>query len=216
MPLNESFESQLSKAIPVFRDVSISIQECSSLETTFRSQVEALSHSMWVLTGLLSLIRDEGYVPRDRALFDQFVSSLSIGLSHQANMAAAGMSFTCLKRRELYVNHLQPIFSESLKHSLLASPVSFSQYLFPESDVDRLISLTSQSSSLKSNQAMVDLAASAVGRSRSPRRPLPRSPLSRSRRRNSRSPPRSPKRVRFAGTPPPSSSKSSPKSSFPK
>ena len=128
-------------------------------------------------------------------------------------MAAAGTSFTCLKHRELYVNHLQPIFSDSLKIALLVSPTSFSQSLFLELDVDRLISLTSQSSTLKSNQAMVDLAASAVGHSHSPRRALARSPQCRTRHKGSRICPRSPKRVRFSGTPP-SSSKSSPKSNF--
>ena len=46
---------------------------------------------MWVLTGLLGLIRQEGFVPRDQQLFKQFASSLSMSLAHQSNVAAAGL-----------------------------------------------------------------------------------------------------------------------------
>ena len=80
--------------------------ECASLESSFRGQVEGLSHVMWVFTGLLGLIRQEGFVPKGQQLFIQFVSSLSMSLAHQANVAVAGASFTCLKRRRLLIRHL--------------------------------------------------------------------------------------------------------------
>ena len=208
VPVNEAFESLLSSAIKEYRDASISIGECLQLESTFRSHLEVISHCMWTLTGLLGLIKQEGYLPNDRSLFDQMVSSLSIGLAHQANMAAAGTSFMVLKRREVYVSRLQPIFPASIKSALLGSPTCSSDTLFHEAELSRLLELANSSSSFKSNQAMLDIAASAVGRSRSPRRSSPRSPRFRR-----RSPPsRSPKRVRFSGTPPPPpAAKSSPK-----
>ena len=197
----------------MFRSVGLTLQECLSLESLFRGQTEALSHSMWVLTGLLSLIRQEGFVPRDETLFHQFVSSLSFGLSHQANLSAAGTSFTCLKRRELYVSHLPPIYSESMRHSLLAS---LGSALFKPEDVERFSVLADRSSDIKSNQSVVEFMSGSARRSRSPRR-SPNRPSTSSyvpRNRGSRSPSRSPKRVRFsspkstAKSPPPNASNS--------
>ena len=198
---NQSLDPQLLKTLNAFRSVGLTLGECMSLEGAFRSQTEALSHSMWLLTGLLALIRDEGYVPQDENMFHQFVSSLSIGLSHQANIAAAGTSFTCLKRRELYVSHLPPIYSESMKKSLLSSPASLGSSLFKEEDVTRLSELADRGSNIKASQAVMEYMTAGHSRSRSPRRSPPRPSGSgyRPRGRSPRSPLRSsPKRVRFS------------------
>ena len=146
-----------------------------------------------------------------RLRVNQFVSSLSMSLSHQASVAAAGANFTCLKRRRLLVRHLQPIYPEVLKQAVLASPSSFASSLFGESELGKFIALSGQSSSLRSHQAMVDLASSAVRWPRSPWRSPARSPRSSSSRSKSpKTPPCLPKRVRFSGTRlPPASSKSS-------
>ena len=42
--LNPSFEALLSKPIPSSHDINISLAECASLEGSFRSQLEGLSH----------------------------------------------------------------------------------------------------------------------------------------------------------------------------
>ena len=142
LPLNPSFEALLLKPLPCSLDVSISLSECSSLEALFSGQVEGLSHAMWVLTGLLGLIRQEGFVPKDQQLFNQFVSSLSMSLAHQSNVAAADANFTCLKHRCLLVRHLEPIYPENLKQDLLASSSSFASSLFDESKLSRFIALS--------------------------------------------------------------------------
>ena len=72
--------------------------------------------------------------------------------------------------------------------------------LFLESDVTRLLSDTQTSSSLRSQQALVDVASTRSGPRRrrfSPARSPARSSPSRRRRRDSGSPVRSSKRVRF-------------------
>ena len=161
---------------------------------------------MWILTGLLGLIRQDGCVPRDPQLFNQFVSSLSMSLAHQSNIASAGAIFTCLKRRCRLVRHLQV-----LKLALLSSSFSASS-LFDESELSKFISLAGQSSLIQSQQAIVDLA-SAMRDPRSPRRSPAHSPrsssLGSSHSKSPKSPSLSPKHARFSGTPPPSSSTSS-------
>ena len=69
VPPNTTLEYHLTKYLPTFRSVSLTVEECTALETTFRCQSEALSHSLWVLTGMLSLIKNEGFVPKDQGLF---------------------------------------------------------------------------------------------------------------------------------------------------
>ena len=211
VPPNNSLESHVTKHLPTFRSVSLTVEECTSLETTFRAQAEALSHSLWVLTGLLSLIKNEGFVPKDQALFRQFISSLSMGLAHQANMSAAGISFTTLKRRALYSSHFLPSYPEALKKSALGAPACFSSSLFLEEDLSKLAAISNESSSIRTNQAFLEYVS---GRhSRSPQR-SPRQQSYYRQRRRSPSSPKTPKRVRFSGTPtPPTPPKSSSSSS---
>ena len=139
------------------------------METTFRCQIEAISHFMWVLTGLMGLIKQEGYVPKGQALFLQLVSSLSMGLAHQANIASAGVSFATLKRRHYYVNPLILGYPDCLKKVLLASPTLSAAFLFREEDITCLVKVTNQSSSISAHQSLVEVASS-LSRSRSSRR----------------------------------------------
>ena len=121
-----------------------------------------------------------------------------MSLAHQSNVASAGANFTCLKCCRLVVRHLQPIYPEVLKLALLSSPPCAST-LFDESELSKLISLTGQSSLLQSQQAIVDLASSALRRPRSPRRSPRSSSYGSSRSKSPKSPSRSPKLVCFPG-----------------
>ena len=90
---------------------------------------------------------------------------------------------------------------------MLAAPVVGATSLFAESDVARLLADTQTSSSLRSQQAMVDVAlrsSGARGRRSSPYRSPARTSPARRRCRSSGSPSRSEKRVRF-DSPAPSS-----------
>ena len=85
---------------------------------------------------------------------------------------------------------------------MLAAPVVGATSLFAESDVARLLADTQTSSSLRSQQAVVDVTSRGSGACR--RRSSPYRSPARRRRRNSGSPSRSEKRVRF-DSPAPSS-----------
>ena len=96
------------------------------------------------------------------------------------------------------MSHLPPIYTDSMKQSLLSSPASMGSSLFKEEDVQRLSALADKASMVKSNQSVIDYMST---KSRSPMRSPPRSSSGfRSRRRNSRSPQRSPKKVRFTAS----------------
>ena len=94
---------------------------------------------------------------------------------------------------------------------MLAALAVCSDFLFAEADVARLLSDTQTSSSLRSQQALVDVASRSAGTR--PRRSSPRfSPARQSpgrRRRECGSPARDSKRVRFDSPAPSSALKSS-------
>ena len=173
---------------------------------------------MWVLSGLLGFIHIQGFSPSDPALFNQLVTALSKSLAHQAHVAASQTSYTCHKCREFYLSHLPAYFTDSTKRSLLSAPSVFADSLFREEDVGQLLDSPRLSSSLRSQQAILDMvsrrsSSSARGCRASPRRSPPRSPM-RCRRQSSGSPSRPNKRVRFDSPAPASALKSPRKSHF--
>ena len=162
---------------------------------------------MWLLSGLIGFVRLQGFSPSDAPLFNTLVSSLSKCLAHQASISASHTAFVGLKRRQFYLSHLPAYFTDINKRAMLAAPIVCADSLFLESDVARLLSDTQTSSSLWSQQALVDVTSNQSGPRRrrfSPARSPARSSPSRHRRRDSGSPSRSSKRVRV-DSPAPSS-----------
>ena len=119
-------------------------------------------------------------------------------LAHQATLCASHTAFLVFKRRQFYLSHLPAYFSDMNKRSMLAAPAVCSDFLFAEADVSRLLSDTQTSSSLRSQQALVDVASRSAGAR--PRRFSPhRSPARQS---PSGSPARGSKHVRFDSSAP--------------
>ena len=219
VPVNESLLSHLDCPLCPTLHLGLTVRDAMALEASFRAQSEALSYSMWVLSGLLGFVRLQGFTPADSALFNQLVTALSKSLAHQAQVSASHTSFLCHRHREFYLSHLPAYFSDVNKRSLLSSPAVFGDTLFHEEDVARLLESARSSSSLNSQQAMVDVASrrASAPTSRqchtSPGRSLHRSPAKRHRQ-SSGSPFRQQKHVRFDSPAPSSSMKSPRKSHF--
>ena len=98
---NPSF-SQLAgaKAVGSKRWGSISFSEMEKLERVFRSQLEMTSKSLWLLSGMLAMLKRDGFQPTDPALFNAALASASATLSQQAHSSASCstfMRFLCLR-----------------------------------------------------------------------------------------------------------------------
>ena len=147
---------------------------------------------MWVLSAL-GFVRLQNFVPEDSSLFNTLVTSVSKSLAHQASLTATHTAFVNLKRRKFYLSHLPVYFSDVNKRAMLSSPVVLSSSLFSDSDVQHLLEDTQTSSSC----GLSPRGAGARSRRSSPFRSPPRSSPARCKRRESGSPSRSGKRVRF-------------------
>ena len=211
-PVNPSLLTLLDRRPKPSHHLGLSIRKAAAFEGSLCSQSEALSHSMWVLSSLLAFVRLQHFAPEDAALFNNLVTSLSKSLAHRATHTA----FLGLKRRQFFSSHLPSYFSEVSKWAMLSSPVVLASSLFAEEDVTRLLAEIQTSSSLRSQQVLVEVVSSGAGAqfcrsspARSPSRPSP----SRHRRRESGSPSHPQKRVRF-DSPAPSSALRGNKSGF--
>ena len=153
-----------------------------------------------VSSGLLAFVRLQDFQPADLALFNVLVPSLSRSLAHQASVLASHTAFMGLKHRQFYLSHLPAYFSEANKRAMLSSRLVCSDLLFAESDIARMVADTQASSSLCSQQALVNVASSGSGsrcRLFSPSCSPVRTSPSRRRRRESWCPSCQSKRVRF-------------------
>ena len=95
--------------------MGVTVRNAMALEASFRVQSEALSYSMWVLSGLLGFVHLQDFTPADPALFSQLVTALSKSLAHQAQVTASHIAFLCHRRREFYLSHLPAYFSDVTK-----------------------------------------------------------------------------------------------------
>ena len=158
VPVNESLLAHFEKPLRPSLWL-VSFCDSMSLEASFRAQSEALSYSMWVLSGLLGFVRLQGFMPADPSMFNQLVTALSKSLAHQAQVSTTHTAYICHKRREFYLSHFLAYFSNVNKRSMLGSPAVFADSLFSEEDVACFLDATCSSSSLCSQQAMVDVAS---------------------------------------------------------
>ena len=217
-PVNPSLLLLFECSLKPSHHLGLSIREAAALEASFRSHSEALSHSMWVLSGLLAFVWLQNFSPDDTLLFNNLVTSLSKSLALQASLSATHTAFLTLKRQQFYLFHLPAYFSDINRRAMVSSPAVCAYYLFNESDVSCLLSDTQTSSSLRSQQALVDVASRSSGpRSRrfSPRRSPARSSPYRHRPHELGSPTRPNKRVRF-DSPAPFSARKGSKQGFQK
>ena len=120
----------------------LTVREAALLESSSRALSESLSHSMWLLSGLLGFVRLQGFTKSDTPLFNTLVTSLSKCLAHQASISASHTAFVGLKRRQFYLSHLPAYFTDIHKRAMMAAPIVCADSLFLESDISRLLSDT--------------------------------------------------------------------------
>ena len=116
-------------------------------------------HSLWLMSGFLSQLKQAGFNPPDPALFNTHISSISSSLSSQARSAAALADFLQSKRRESYVAHATLPLSQAQKRELLVSPGSASG-LFDQSLLEKISSQVKEDSFISSSLSMDKMAQS--------------------------------------------------------
>ena len=80
-PINSAF-AQLtgSKTLATRRWGSVSFSDMERLERLFLNQLEVTSSSLWLMSGILAMLKQDRFQPSDPALFNSALSSVSSGL----------------------------------------------------------------------------------------------------------------------------------------
>ena len=153
-PVNSSF-AQLagSKAVGSRRWGSITFSEMEWLERLFQNQLEVTSSSLWLMSGILAMLKRDSFQPTDPTLFNSALSSVSAALSRQARTAAAGSGFIRAKRRDSLLAHTSLPVPETQKRSLTVTPGS-SSGLFNAELLAEVVSQVQSSSQISSNLAL--------------------------------------------------------------
>ena len=82
-----------AKAVASKRWGSVTFVEMERLELLFRTRLEGTSSSLWMMSGILFLLKRDGFNPSTPGLFNMAISSVSASLAFQARTAASGSVF---------------------------------------------------------------------------------------------------------------------------
>ena len=113
-----------NKTITKARAGSMSFADMEKVEKCSRTFLEGHSQSFWLLSALLSQLKQNGFKPSGPALFGKTVLSLSATLASQMSLAAGLVDFSVTKRRESYLVHVSLPLSALQKRELLVAPGS--------------------------------------------------------------------------------------------
>ena len=163
LPVNPSF-AQLAgaRAVGSKRWGSVTFSEMERLERLFRSQLEMTSSSLWLMSGILAVLKRDGFQPTDPTLFNAALSFASATLSQQAWSSSAGAAFLRSKRRESLLTHTSIPVPEAQRKALTVTPGS-ADSLFNEDILGEVVAQVQRSSLISSNLAV----SRSLGRGRS-------------------------------------------------
>ena len=153
-PLNPSF-SRLAGASAVGskRWGSVMFAEMERLERLFRCQLEATSSSLWMMSGILAMLKRVGFNPSTPGLFCTAISSVLASLAFQARTAALGSVFLRSKRWESLLAHPKVLIPELQKRALVVTSGSDSG-LFSEPLLDSVVAQVKEDSLVSSSLAV--------------------------------------------------------------
>ena len=119
------------------------------------------SASLWLMSGILAMLKRDGFQPTDPTLFNAALSSASATLSQQAR-SSAGAAFVRSKLRESLLTHTSIQVPEAQRKALTVTPSS-TDALFNEDILGEVVAQVQHSSLISSNLAV----SRSLGRGRS-------------------------------------------------
>ena len=115
---------------------AISFSDMERLERAFLTVVGGFSQSYWLLSSLLSQLKQDGYKPSEPSLFDKTISSLSASMALQTSLVLGITDFVVSKRKESFLSHVSVPLSAPQKRELLVVSGS-SDFLFDQSLLEK-------------------------------------------------------------------------------
>ena len=141
---------------------SVTFAEMERLERLFLTQLEVTSFSLWMMSGILAMLKCDGFNPSTPGLFNTAILSVSASLAFQARAAAPGSVFLRAKRRESLLAHSKVPIPEPQKRTLIVTPGSDSG-VSSEPLLDSVAAQVKEDSLVSSSLAVSKALASRSG-----------------------------------------------------
>ena len=111
-----------NKNIPKSKVSAATFANLEKVERCTRTLGAGQSQSYWLLSVLLSQLKQDGFHPSDPVLFDKNISALSASFATKTLICAGLTDCVTAKRRESFLGHVSFPVSEPQKRELLVSP----------------------------------------------------------------------------------------------
>ena len=152
-----SFSKNIASTISFF----FSSSEALALDRALAELVQAQSFSFWLLSSFFAFLDHEDFSPSNTSLYQQFTAVLSAVTQTQASWSLSVQAFITLIKRKSVLSKLLPSVLPHQKEELLRSPC-FSDNLFDQGVLERVIAEHSQSQQQHSTQQMAKFFSSAA------------------------------------------------------
>ena len=76
----------MTESVPSKRSMSFSYDEAVRAEALSRHQLEISNHTFWLLSSMIKLVKEGGFIPQDPALFEALIYSLTLSLVNNVNV----------------------------------------------------------------------------------------------------------------------------------
>ena len=145
---------------------SVTFSDVEGLERMSRTVVGGFSQSYWLLSSLLSQLKQDGYQPSEPSLFDKTIQSLSSLMALQTSLVSGMTDFLIVKRRESFLAHVSVPLSAPQKHELQVSSGS-NDFLFDQELLEKTSGQVKEDSIISSNVSLSRLVRSGFRGKRS-------------------------------------------------
>ena len=148
-----------NKSISKSRAGTVSFSDMERLERTSRTVIGGFSQSYWLLSSLLSQLKQDGYRPSEPALFDKMSQSLSASMALQTSLVSGMTDFLVTKRRESFLSHVSvPLSAPQKREPQVAS--GSEDFLFDQELLEKTSGQVKEDSIISSNVSLSRLAHS--------------------------------------------------------
>ena len=135
----------------------VSFFKLKRMEGCVKALLKANSFSFWLMSGLLSQLKRDGFIPSDPTLFDCHFFTFVFDLKSKADGFCI-VGFYCIKKcRKSYLGHASLPLSAAQKRELLISPGSRSD-LFDQELIEKVSVQVKEDSFISSYLSLVKLA----------------------------------------------------------
>ena len=139
-----------NKSISKSRAGAVSFSDMERLEWTSHTLVGGFSQEYWLLSSLLSQLKQDGYHPSDPALFDKTIQSLSASMAPQTLLASGMTDFLVTKRRASFLSHVSVPLSAPQKRELQVASAT-GDFLFDQELLEKTSGQVKEDTIISSN-----------------------------------------------------------------